>query len=371
QADLQATQGLVVSLAPKALVQRFVPERKAKLEPVNILVPVVPSVFPKRLQELPEMPRSFQEDLSKSLSIEVPDEETPEPLTNSVPFESQEALPNLKSLQENTEAFGSPQPPIQFTGTSPSKPLEHLVSGDLKQLSQELQEASQELQAGPRSISNELSNSIPFPFPSIPQEVPELPPLDTSAQLIQEQFSRPNLLPLLIPSAQKPPIPLAPPVVTSEIPPERRYTTMKVETVKPILQEQFSRPNLLPLLIPSAQKPPIPLAPPVVTSEIPPEQRYTTMKVETVKPILQVKPQRNLRIKSPFIRPDRTPTEEGLWWTPKPSFLGNPANSVAFSEPKKKKPRLLRKGYKTVGYFYLILLSIDWFSLFMNDANNN
>ncbi|CAJ0603519.1 unnamed protein product [Cylicocyclus nassatus] len=282
----------VASSAPKTHVKESVPRR---LQPLHeMLVPVVPSVYPKRLQELPEMPQSLQEDLSQSFSLESPEDEIPDSLIEPTAASDIPQNPIASSQISNKHSEFDGQ--ISATATTPSEDkssnsLEQSVPSKPKQMSHELQETLQQ------SISLQKNrkasvDSNPIPSSSLSQEVPELPPLDTSAQLIQDPL-----------------------------------------------------PGLTPLFDAKMQKH-APLAPPVFT-EVPPVQRYTTMKVETVKPIPHIGTTKKLRIKSPFIKPDRLPAEEGLWWTPRPNLVDKNVLDSAVSDIfKERKTRQFQKMYK-------------------------
>ncbi|KAL6737195.1 hypothetical protein Aduo_010861 [Ancylostoma duodenale] len=260
--ETQTARGLVVSSAVPQLSSlpqvRPLRSRGHFLTSHRALVPVVPSFVPMRLRELPETPQSIQDDV------------THEPRTHR---------PETRlGLQEES-------PPTHVVQPSQTDSLR----GSLPSSGSEL---AQGLPAAPKSIQDVLASHSHF---------------------------RGQTRGLSIPSQQ----PLIAPTSIQKVLNSGEFTTL---TERPVRMPHGQPPSAVP-----------------PTSEIPPEERYTMIKVHTLKPFRGTKKHKLTPTPSPH---GPNPPTGDLWWTPRPSFLGKTMEVTVTKPPKTEKKRGFRKRVK-------------------------
>ncbi|EYB98740.1 hypothetical protein Y032_0128g1422 [Ancylostoma ceylanicum] len=285
--ETQTARGVVVSSAVPRLTSlseaRPLSNRGHLLPSSRILVPVIPSFVPMRLRELPETPQSIQDDITHEPKTRRP--EAPLGFQEESAASQVVQPPQLGSLKVSLSSLRSSSAPQSIQEDSPKV---------VKHPHRVVPDVPQRLPAAPKSIQDVLASHSHFSFRgqtrglSMPSQQPHSAPRPIQKVLNSAELAELPDRPVRMPHGQ-PPAAIPP---TSEIPPEERYTMIKVQTLKPF--RATKKPKLMP---PPAQLNPVPAG--------------------------------------------------DLWWTPRPSFLGKTMEVTVTKPPKTGKKRGFRKRIKT------------------------
>ncbi|ETN69225.1 hypothetical protein NECAME_05332 [Necator americanus] len=309
--ETQTVQGVVVSRVSSKHAER--PEEihvssrrnvgksaRQQQSSIELLIPIIPSVLPIRLKELPENPQLIQEDVEFNISSELPDQ-------------------YLERTTTKTRSSARPQHML-FTSHSVHRALPSVASILTKNL--ESPHSSLEMKDVSERTPQLLSKKITFDAQKLAKPAAELPVQEApGANQFMEEME--------IPKQTAPP---EEQIDSTSLTGENITLDDDSSTMISAESEVFEHSEQTPAFS---------------TTSLPLEQLHDLNKVESLKPVQPMVPTRKQKIK-PASAPARGKPELGLWWTSKPTFVEKSTMPTSTKPPRGWKVQRFRSNRKII-----------------------
>ncbi|KAK6751579.1 hypothetical protein RB195_003159 [Necator americanus] len=309
--ETQTVQGVVVSRVSSKHAER--PEEihvssrrnvgksaRQQQSSIELLIPIIPSVLPIRLKELPENPQLIQEDVEFNISSELPDQ-------------------YLERTTTKTRSSARPQHML-FTSHSVHRALPSVASILTKNL--ESPHSSLEMKDVSERTPQLLSKKITFDAQKLAKPAAELPVQEApGANQFMEEME--------IPKQTAPP---EEQIDSTSLTGENITLDDDSSTMISAESEVFEHSEQTPAFS---------------TTSLPLEQLHDLNKVESLKPVQPMVPTKKQKIK-PASAPARGKPELGFWWTSKPTFVEKSTMPSSTKPPRGWKVQRFRSNRKII-----------------------